>query len=299
VGDTLAYVSAQIYPAGSAADEAGATGLNRVLQLTSTAAGNVEGNGIRVVEGNTLRAWRFPTAIRLVSGTGTATFSWRDSTNNAEIAVQLERGTDQHTMAVTEFGDFTVLAGTFMLPNNCAEIAPRLTLSATTMVAQMTPLIAFPTGTQHFPLPNRIEADELIGNFYHSTTRYGPGGLADIALSDPITNGDTLHWFYDYGDHRTVGLNFPIHRPVWFEEYVNGAAVTAMTDTTTFPADRVHKWARAELLDWLDKRDTVRGARAENGTLLPSKWRARRNRAFKTAQWSGYEPQLKQVLGRR
>ncbi len=296
---TAAYASAQIYPAGSAADAVGMVGLNRVVQLTSTGATNVDGNGIRWPLSNTQRTWYFQTAIRLVSGTGTVTFSIRDNTNAADITLQVSRGNDTNTLTTTSLGDFMVCEGTFQMPATCAEIAPRLAVSATTMVAQMTPIIMFPVGVTSFPLPNRVEADDQVGNFRWSQSRFNPGTMADMRFSDPITVAGREHWLYDYGDHRTVGFNFPAHQPIWWEENVSYAPLSAMTDTTTAPLDHVTKWAAFELADqemWSRLRQNNTSPDSE---LVTRNKKQVRNALLKQAQGSMYEPRMKHIVGRR
>ena len=294
---TAAYASAQIYPAGSAADAFGQVGLNRLVQLTTSGgASTLTGNGMRWPVSTQQRSWYFLTAIRLVSGTGTAELKMRDNTNSADITLQVTRGNDSNTLTTTTLGDFMLCEGTFQMPATCAEVAPQLSLSATGLVAQMTPIIMFPLNVTSFPLPNRIETLESVGNFFTGWSLRSPGTLADVfrAGTEPLE-----HRIHDYGDHRTVTFDALITRPVWYEEYVNGGALTAMTDTTTFAADRLQKWARFETYDFLMRRELGKRKVAENGVPLPSMWRTLRNAALKAAENSGYEPALKNVTGRR
>lgn len=296
---TAAYATAQVFPAGSAADAVGQVGLNRLVQLTTSGgASTVTGNGIRAHASTQQRTWYFLTAIRLVSGSGTAEFKVRDNTNAADIALTVTRGNDTNTLTTTTLGDFMVCEGTFQLPATCAELAPQLSLSATGLVAQMGPVIMFPQGAMSFPLPSRIEADESIGNFYWGWNRRAPGGYADLMYSDPLSGG-LEHRLTDYGDHRTVTFNFPAVRPVWFQEYVNGSSLTAMTDTTNFPLDRLVKWAYAELCDRMMRGEMLDRPRLENGMPIPSTWRPLRNAAYKSARYGGQEPALLNVVGRR
>lgn len=293
---TAAYVSAQIFPAGSAADSFGQVGLNRLVQLTTSGgASTLTGNGIRWPVSSQQRAWYFLTAIRLVSGTGTAEFKVRDNTNAADIALQVTRGNDTNTLTVTTLGDFMLCEGTFQMPATCAEVAPQLSLSATGLVAQMAPLIMFPQGVTVFPLPNRIESDEAVGNFYTSLSLRSPGAIADLAnIADPLE-----HRIFDYGDHRTVMFSHLVTRPLWYEEYVTGTSLSALTSTTDYPLDRVVKWAYFELLDNLMRREMGAGKKADNGAPLPSIWRPLRNAALRSAGMSSYEPQMKHIVGRR
>lgn len=296
VNGTASYVTAQVYPAGSAADAAGQTSLNRVVQLVSSGGStSLDGNGIRIAPNNDMRTWYFLTAMRLVSGTGTATFSWRDNTNTAEIEVHVQRGDDDRTMTMTTLGDFLILEGTFNVPESCREIAPRLALSATGMTAQLAPVIAFPVNAARFPLPNRV-LQNRVGNFFCARTG---DGLPDLGLGEPLTLAGRTHSFVDYGDHLTVVFNFPVCGPIFYEEQVFGSALTLQTDTTTFPLDRVIKWAYFELTDMLMRREMMQFAKADNGTPVPSVWRPIRNQALRDAGWSSYEPPLKKVVGRR
>ena len=293
---TAAYATAQIFPAGSAAGAFGQVGVSRLVQLTTAGgASTLTGNGIRVPVSTQQRTWYFLTAIRLVSGTGTAEFKVRDNTNSADITLQVMRGNDTNTLTVTALGDFLICEGTLQVPATCAEIAPRLSLSATGMVAQMAPVIMFPEGAVNFPLPNRIESVEQVGNFFTSLALRSPGSFYDMAIwEDPV-----VHRIHDYGDHRTVTFDSLIIHPLWFEEYVNGSALSAMTDTTTFPLDRIVKWAKAEY----ELLRMERVSKGHNGTAeSQSKVRGAERlaaRALRAAQGSGYEPRLKNIVGRR
>src|SRR3990172_5383585 len=186
---TAAYASAQVFPAGSAADEFGAVGLNPLVQLTSSGAGatSMVGNGIRTQLSAQNRLWYFQTAIRLVSGTGTVTLSIYDNTNTADITLQVMRGNDSLTLTTATLGDFMICEGTFQQPATCVELAPKLTLSALSMVAQITPIVMFPLDALSFPLPNRIISDQYIGNFHYATPLANPGGLSAVVYSGPIT----------------------------------------------------------------------------------------------------------------
>src|SRR3990167_8040463 len=290
---TAAYASAQIFPAATA-DAFGQVGVNRLVQLTTDGVGSstLTGNGIRAQLSTSQRTWYFLTAIRLVSGTGTAEFKVRDNTNSADITLQVMRGNDTNTLTVTALGDFLICEGTLQVPATCADIAPRLSLSATGMVAQMAPVIMFPEGAVNFPLPNRIESVEQVGNFFTSLALRSPGSFYDMAIwEDPV-----VHRIHDYGDHRTVTFDSMIIRPLWFEEYVNGSALSAMTDTTTFPLDRIVKWAKAEY----ELLRMERVSKGHNGTAeSQSKVRGAERlaaRALRAAQGSGYEPRLKNIV---
>jgi hypothetical protein len=294
---TAAYVDAQVYPAGTAADAFGQTGLNRLVQLTTSGGSStLTGNGMRVPLSVQQRPWYFHTAIRLVSGSGTATFSIRDNTNSADISLQVTRGNDSNTLTTTTLGDFMVVEGTFNLPATCAEIAPQLTLSATGLVAQMAPIIMFPQHAMNFPLPNRIESDDDIGNFYYGYPQASPGSWNDRVLSDAF-GGGIEHMIRDYGDHRTVSFNFHPCRPIWFEEVVYGKELTAITGTTTMPIDWVVQAATYELYDWMHNQE--RPVRNNDGRVMPSQVLPLRNKALRRLQSSGFEPASVQVAGRR
>lgn len=253
---TAAYANAQTFPAGSAADAVGTVGLNRVVQLTTSGGGSsLAGNGMRTVLSTRQQSWYFQTAIRLVSGTGTAAFKIVDNTNSADITLQVTRGNDTNTLTTTSLGGFMVCEGTFQVPATCAEVAPQLTLSATGLVAQMGPVIMFPLDAVSFPLPDRLMSAEDVGNLRYATTLVGPGGYSSMAFSEPITSGGLTHSIRDYGDHMTLELNFLPRRAIWWEEHAYGAALTAMTDTTTFPLETVVRWSAFELYKWLAKKD--------------------------------------------
>ena len=291
---TAAYASAQIFPAATA-DAFGQVGVNRLVQLTTDGVGSstLTGNGIRAQLSTSQRTWYFLTAIRLVSGTGTASFVVRDNTNSADITLQVTRGNDSQTLTTTTFGDFLICEGTLQLPATCAEIAPRLVLSAATMVGQMAPVIMFPLGTYQFPMPNTVKNIDAIGNFFEGMSMNSPGGLGDIAFGEPLTVGGLEHGFSNYGDHLTVNFNFRASRPIWYQEAVFGSALTAMTDTTTFAKEYVIRAAKFELYKYLAERDPV--VLDPNNRPIRSPWE-RKAVGARRALWSS---ELVHVVGRR
>lgn len=300
---TAAYVSAQSFPAGSAVDAAGDVGLSRVLQLTSTGATSLVGNGIRAQHTANNRLWYFHTAIRLVSGTGTATFSIFDNTNSADITPSsVMHGNDTLTMTTTTFGDFMVCEGTLQQPATCDELAPKLTLSATTMVAQMTPVVMFPLGAMRFPLPSRIVSKNYVGNYHYATTLSQPGGLESLAFSEPLTVGGRTHSYSNQGDHLTVTFNFRPTRAIYFDEYAGDADITTMTATTSFPLDQVVKWAKFELFKMLYYRESMRASRISSGINAgqPTRsiWLPLAKAAQREAGGSDYEADMMNVVGR-
>jgi len=253
---TAAYVSAQTYPAGAAADAVGQVGLSRVLQATLGASGSatVISNGIRVRRSTQQQSWYFRTAIRLVSGSGGAGFEIHDATNSVAIALQVTRGSDTNTLLTTGLGDFMVCEGTFQVPATCSEINVRLTLNASDSVAEMAPVILYPQNAVSFPLPNRIRNVEEVGNFYYGWSR--GHGLHEMTFDGPITIGGNSSIFADYGDHLTVTFDFlNASQPVYFEELVYAKPLLSMTDTTTYDAVDVLRWAKYELYKRLYDRD--------------------------------------------
>ncbi len=295
---TAAYVAAQIYPATGAADAFGQVGLNRVVQLTTSGgASTLTGNGIRWPISTQQRLWYFQTAIRLVSGTGTAELKMRDNTNSADITLQVMRGNDSQTLTTTTLGDFMVCEGTFQMPTTGAEVAPQLTLDATALVAQMTPIVMFPLNVTTFPLPNRISAKDDVGNVMYATCLRNPGTIADLVLSDPLTIGSEPYRINSYGDHLTIRLPFYPTRAVYYEEAVFGTALTAMTDTTIFAEDYVVKWAKWELYRYLAEHDPT--VLDPNKRAVTSPWVRKANAAKRGAETSDHEPDPLMVYGRR
>ena len=295
---TAAYAAAQTYPAGSAADAAGQVGLNRVVQLTTSGgASTLTGNGIRVPLTNQQRSWYFLTAIRLVSGAGTAELKIRDNTNAADIALQVSRGNDTNTLTMTTFGDFMVCEGTFQVPATCAEIAPQLSLSATGQVAQLAPFIMYPQDAMSFPLPNRIQSTEHVGNFHYAHQGSSPGAIGGMGFSEPITTEGRTHTFSNYGDHLTVTFNFRPNRPVYYDELIRGAALAGVTETTTFPLNQVLKHAEYELRKRL-ARDAQQKVRGPETKIYADEMRRMAREAERAARWSEYEPELMHIVGR-
>jgi len=295
------YVTAQIYPAGGA-DTVGSTGLNRLVQLTSSGGStSMSSNGVRVAVNSesTGGTWYFQTAIRLVSGTGTVSVDVLDSTGAAVISPQVTRGSATNTWSTTAQGDFMVCEGTFDLPADCAEIAVRLSLSADTMVGQMGPVIIFPRNTNAFPLPNRLTSEDDIGNLFYGTVGTNPAGYMNIRLSEPITNATNQHYLDSYDDHMTLRLPFRVNRAVYYEEAVFGAALAGLADTTTFPRERIIKWAKYEFVKRLYERERIKFVTLENGTPRPSRWRTSAKEAWREASGNDMEPEPKLVSGRR
>lgn len=299
---SVAYATVPAFPAVANADAVGTVGMARqvVQGTTSGGGGTVSSNGILAPVSAQLRSWFFRTAIRLVSGTGTASFGVYDDTNGSvPITLQVKRGNDSGTLTTTTFGDFMVCEGTLQLPATCAEFTARLVLSADSMVAQMAPVIMYPLGALSFPLPNRITSDDDIGNFY--PTRTGgpsPSTLADISLGEPYTVGGITHTITDYGDHRTVTFNIAPHCPLWYDELYSEPALTTLTGTTTFPLDYVVKWAKFELFKFLYQKERAKRARLDSGSPTPSVWRTATKESLIEAENCNYEPRLMKVYGR-
>ena len=297
---TAAYASSQIFPAGSAADTYGQTNVDRLLQLTTSGgASTLTGNGIRVPVSTHQAVWYFLTAIRLVSGTGTAEFKIRDNTNSADITLQVTRGNDSNTLTTTTLGDFMVCEGTLQLPATCAELAPQLTLDATGLVAQMGPVIMFPLDAYSFPLPNRIRTEDDIGNFMYATGGMSPANLGAMSWSTPITTQGRQHWFAHGGDHPTVVFNFKPGRAVWYEEAVHYPELIGPSDSTFAPKDWVLREAEAEIAEWLYKREEMKPIRTGDGVKVPPAFLRRAREARRAADESPQRPQVKTVVGRR
>ena len=298
-GEMLAATIADYWTAsaGTASYQSLATPevVGRVIQISHSATATLTGNTIPARAGDT---WYFETAIRAASDGDTAAFTWRDVLGGADITSTYQIGDGSTTARA-----FQTLRGVFTVPGTVdtdARIAPRLTVSGSgTMVAQMSPIIAYPQNAQSFPFTNRLFDQSRVGNFFYSYGFSSPGGPDERTYSDPITVGGRTASYSNNGDHLVVTFNFAPSGPVYYDELIFGGALTAMTDTTTFPADMVKLWARAELYDFL-MRSEMRGRKTlDNGSPAPSSWRALRNAAYKSAIWSDFEPEMANIVGRR
>lgn len=266
----------------------------RVVQISHSSAANVQSNTIAT---RAASIWAFETAIRATTDGDTATFTVQDIVNTAGVTVTYEVGDGSTTSR-----EFQTQKGTFTVPGTAdgdARIAFRLAVSgAGTMSAQMAPLHAYPIDAKTYPFDNRVLNAERIGNFYYV---YGNGvnsGPDQRHFSEPITVGGREATLSDQGDHLTVTFNFQPSGPICYEELVYGGALTAMADTTTFTADRVKLWARAEIYDFLMRSEMRALKKLDNGMPVPSTWRALRNAAYKAAQWSNFEPEMANIVGR-
>ena len=223
----------------------------RVLQISHSSTATLTGNTIPAVAGE---VWEFETAIRATTDGDTATFVWRDVTNGADITSTYQQGTGTTTSRafITQRGQFTVpgTAGTD------ARIAPRLTVSGSgTMTAQMSQIVAYPRNARTFPLQKRVETMDNVGNLCYSMTGNNPAGSENRFYTPPITLGGRAYSVSEAGDHYNITLNFTPCGPVYYDELVYGTSLSAMTDTTTFPANHVMIAAKYELYKWLYDRD--------------------------------------------
>lgn len=303
---TPTYVTAQVFPAGGAADAFGMVNTTRVLQfVTSNGTNNLQSNTITAppVTSSNGQQWYFCTAIRAASGTtGTASIQVRDITNSATITQTVIRGSQASTHT-TSSRAFMICEGTFILPVTCDRFAFRLVGSATALTIQMGPLLAYPISARAFPLPNRIESDDFIGNFHYGVLRDSPSGYPQLTFSDPITTSGKTHTLQNHGDHRTVAFNYePLNEylgPLYFDELVSDASLSALTSTTTFPLDQVVRWARFELYKKLYLDEQRKRIRDNAGAPVPSVWRRQAQEALLAAENSDYEPAQLYVVGRR
>ena len=267
----------------------------RVIQISHSSTTTLTGNTIPARAGE---VWRFETAIRATTDGDTAALTFRDVLAGADITLTFDVGDGSTTSRafVTQKGYFTVPGD----EDTDARIAPRLTVSGSgTMTAQMAPLIAYPQDAMSFPFTNRVLSDDRIGNFYYARGYGENGGPDERGYTEPITTGGCTHTFSNDGDHLVVSFNFTPGGPVYYDELIYGAALTSLTDTTTFPAEQVKRWSRAEIYKWLLRAGMAEGKRAENGVFLPSEWRDLYNNAAREARWSLSEPTLLTVVGRR
>lgn len=260
------------------------------LQLTHTSATNVVSN---TIDARSSEVWEFETAIRSTTASGvTAGFVIRDITNSADITPTYEQGD-----GTTTSNAFETQRGTFTVPATCDQIAFRLTNDASGTV-QMARIIAYPRDAMSFPFTNRVVAAERIGNFYYS--RYGSSvsGPDERGYTDPITVGGRTAMLSNEGDHFVVSFNFSSFEPVYYDELVYGAALSAMSDTSVFPLDQIVKWSKFELFKTRYNRERIMLRRDGDGKPLPSIWRTAAREALREAQWSSYRPELKTLVGR-
>ncbi len=215
---------------------------SQVLQLTHTSATEAESNPIEVRASD---VWEFDTAIRAVTTSGmTAAMVIWDETNGAAITPTYELGTGSTTSNA-----FVVQRGTFTIPSTCDEIVFRLTNSASGTV-QMAPVIAAPINARSFPLTNRV-LPENVGNFYRAAYAGEPTGPETRAYSELVGYDPQLS---NNGDHLVVSFATAPGR-AYYDEFVYGTALSAMTDTTTFPDKYVLTWAKYELRKMLYEKE--------------------------------------------
>ena len=223
----------------------------RVVQISHSSTATLTGTTIACRAAET---WYFETAIRATTDGDTAALVIRDVTNSATITPTYEEGDGSTTSRA-----FVTQRGTFTVPGSAdedARIAFRLDVSGSgTMTAQMAPIIAYPQNAMSFPLQNRVEREDYIANFFYPTGGGSGSGPDERSYRGPITMGELTHTIDDGADHMVVTFNFTPSGPVYYEEYVAEAELSALTDTTTLPKERVLKWARAELYEYLRRKD--------------------------------------------
>lgn len=263
----------------------------RAVQITHSSTANITGNTIPARAGE---VWEFETAIRATTDGDTAALTWRDIVAGADITVSYYDGDGSTTSRgfITQRGEFTV-PGTV---DTDARIAPRLTVSGSgTMTAQMAQIVAFPKDAHTFPLQQRVRSTEHVGNFFRvlSGSSFSGPDERRYRTTEPLE-----HSFSNDGDHLAVTFS-GCRGPLFYEERIFGSALTAMTDTTSFPIDHVIKWAYFELMDRQMRVEMMARNRSKDGANIPSIYRPLRNAALKSAKWSDYQPQLVNVTGRR
>ena len=265
----------------------------QVLNLAHSGATTAQSNTIPAHASDT---WRFETAIRAVTATGvTAALVIYDVTNSAAITPTYELGDGSTTSNA-----FETQKGTFTVPATCDQIAFRLTIDASGDV-QMAPIIAYPQGAMSFPFTNRVLGPERVGNYFYSYGGSTDRGPDERWYSDLITTGGRQVSYSNNGDHLVATFNFAPAGPIYYDELIFGGALAALTDTvvtTTFPADMVKLWARAELYDFLMRSEMRAQKKLDNGQSAPSSWRSLRNAAYTSAKWSNFEPKLANIVGR-
>ena len=256
----------------------------RCVQISHSAAANAVSNTIPATAGDT---WEFETAIRAASDGDTATLTVRDITAGADIDVTYQRGSGTTTSRA-----FVVQRGTFKVPgaeNTDARIAFKIAVSGSdTMIAQMATVTAYPRNASTFPLGSRVETDQHVGNFYYGLMLSSPTGPEKRTYSEPITTGGRTHHIDNQGGHFTVNFNFRPTSPVYYDEYVSEPALSAVTDTTTFPLDYVADWAVYELKKFIAQRKRTK------------EWVAERQSALKDAlgNENQYGPATPTIVGR-
>lgn len=266
-------------------------GYQRVLQSTCTNNTNrLTSTALKTVPGD---QWDLYTFSRLVSGNAAVLVIY-DESNSAAITPTYQVG--QAEWGGTSFLDIRI---SFTIPTDCTSITIRLQGQTSGDVTQWGPVIAYPSSAYSFPFQQRVKSLDDIGNFFRFTTGSGTSSPYERLYSGPFTQGGIEASFSNDGDHFVVSFNTAPCGPMFYDELIHGGALTAMTDTTTFPADMVKLWARAELYDFLMRSDLRGAKRMENGTPLPSVWRPLRNAAYKSARWSQFEPEMANISGRR
>ena len=223
----------------------------RVVQISHSSTATLTGATIPC---RANEAWYFETAIRATTDGDTAALVIRDVLNGATITPNYAEGDGSTTSR-----SFVTQRGTFTVPGDAdtdARIAFRLDVSGSgTMTAQMAPIIAFPRNATSFPLSNRVDRADYIANFFYASGGGSGSGPDERSYIGPITIGELKHQIDGGSDHMVVSFNFSPGRPVYYEEYIADPELSALTDTTTQPKERLLKRARAELYEYLRRKD--------------------------------------------
>lgn len=242
--------------------------------VTSGANGYVQGDAINVVESSTSgEGWIFLTFLRAAAASSTAQFDVWDVTNNAAVTISWLYPTPTTAKNTTTSREFITIGGTFVIPANCTQIAPRLTGVENPATVELGPIIMMPQRTTIMPLQPRV-LHQRIGNFYFIISQSAFANPNELFATNNINRAGREVRLVNTGNNLAIGFGgqsayasppavlgpiitsydytgLIVGRTVVYDEEVFGQSVSADTDTTNFALPYVAAWAEYEMYERL------------------------------------------------
>lgn len=193
--------------------------------------------------------WNFQVIMASYAAGSTARITFYDNENATTITPTFTSGS-----ATTTNKSYVVVAGTVTIPTGCSFMQVRLGVDESGGRAGFGPVMLAPQGTKYYPAGPWLRSASDIGNLW--TVRY------PYSTSSPPVAADSewVPWEGRYSIQNFAGapvFNFidtpPF--PLFYEAWVPGDELTAVTSETQFPSEYVLMWAKYELRKMLYERE--------------------------------------------
>lgn len=227
----------------------GENGVDRTLDVTTTgASGYVSTGNIPV---HAAEVWDFQTAMITYSGSYTARITFYDATNAATITPTFTIGS-----ATTTSKTFVNVMGYLTIPSGCSQMQIRLTGDESGATVGFAPVVTAVRGAKLYPAGSWLRSTADIGNLWTvsyeggTTTAIGPESARWYRWDGPYN----VQTFRSTAVFDFFGQAPPF--PLYYEAFVPGESLTAMTDQMAFDPSYVLLWAKYELRKMLYERET-------------------------------------------